>query len=102
MLYICTINQNVLQLDKRTVDVMTGVTTGDLKTFQLKQKLSLNANVILDLVQVVSVAQTGCHVSLLIVLQYNSTKLYSITKFITFIKYQIFTNFNFFFISDHY
>nr|XP_034307480.1 uncharacterized protein LOC105321767 isoform X1 [Crassostrea gigas] len=48
-------------LDKRTVDVMTGVTTGDLKTFQLKQKLSLNANVILDLVQVVSVAQTGCH-----------------------------------------
>lgn len=48
-------------LDKRTVDVMTGVTTGDLKTFQLEQKLSLNANVILDLVQVVSVAQTGCH-----------------------------------------
>lgn len=43
---------------------MTGVTTGDLKAFQLQTKLNLNANVILDLVQMVSVAQTGCHVSL--------------------------------------
>lgn len=70
-------------MDKRTVDVMTGVTTGDLKTFQLEQKLSLNANVILDLVQVVSVAQTGCHVSLLIVLytiqNYDGLYMYSLT-----------------------
>lgn len=42
---------------------MAGVTTGDLKTFQLQTKLNLNTNVILDLVQMVSVTQTGCHVS---------------------------------------
>lgn len=41
---------------------MAGVTTGDFKTFQVEQKLSILANVILDLVHVVSVAQTGCHV----------------------------------------
>ncbi|XP_034316358.2 L-gulonolactone oxidase-like [Magallana gigas] len=46
---------------KRTVDVMAGVTTGDFKRFQVEQKLSILANVILDLVHVVSVAQTGCH-----------------------------------------
>lgn len=55
---------DISQIQKRTVDVMTGVTTGDLKAFQLQTKLNLNANVILDLVQMVSVAQTGCHVSL--------------------------------------
>lgn len=43
---------------------MTGVTTGDLKTFKLQAKLNLNTNVILDLVQIVSVAPTGCHENL--------------------------------------
>lgn len=65
-----------LQFNKRTVDVMAGVTTGDFKRFQVEQKLSILANVILDLVHVVSVAQTGCHVSLSIVLYDNYTKLH--------------------------
>lgn len=43
---------------------MTGVTSGDLKTFKLQAKLNLNTNVILDLVQIVSVAPTGCHENL--------------------------------------
>lgn len=42
---------------------MTGVTTGDCKKFQLKNKLHIPANVILDVVQMVSVVATGCHVS---------------------------------------
>lgn len=61
--FLSNIMDHLLQLEKRTVDVMAGVTTGDLKTFQLQTKLNLNANVILDLVQMVSVVQTGCHVS---------------------------------------
>lgn len=56
---------------------MTGVTTGDFKTFQVEQKLSILANVILDLVHVVSVAQTGCHVSIYMVLYDNYTKLHN-------------------------
>lgn len=67
---------DLLQSNKKTVDVMAGVTTGDFKTFQVEQKLSILANVILDLVHVVSVAQTGCHVSLSIVLYDNNTKLH--------------------------
>lgn len=59
--YTSRTNIRVADLHRRTVDVMTGVTTGDLKTFQLQTKLHLNTNVILDLVQMVSVAQTGCH-----------------------------------------
>ncbi|KAK3102691.1 hypothetical protein FSP39_013180, partial [Pinctada imbricata] len=46
---------------KKEVDVMTGVTTGDFKEFQIKNKLHLAANVILDVVQMVSVVATGCH-----------------------------------------
>lgn len=42
---------------------MTGVTTGDFKKFQIKNKLNIPANVILDVVQMVSVVATGCHVS---------------------------------------
>lgn len=59
--YTSQTNIRVADLQKRTVDVMAGVTTGDLKTFQLQTKLNLNTNVILDLVQMVSVTQTGCH-----------------------------------------
>lgn len=59
--YTSKTNIRVADLEKRTVDVMAGVTTGDLKTFQLQTKLNLNTNVILDLVQMVSVTQTGCH-----------------------------------------
>ncbi|XP_071128649.1 L-gulonolactone oxidase-like [Mytilus edulis] len=46
---------------KCEVDIMTGVTTGDCKKFQLKNKLHIPANVILDVVQMVSVVATGCH-----------------------------------------
>ncbi|XP_052079585.1 L-gulonolactone oxidase-like isoform X2 [Mytilus californianus] len=46
---------------KREVDIMTGVTTGDFKKFQIKNKLHIPANVILDVVQMVSVVATGCH-----------------------------------------
>ncbi|XP_076088202.1 L-gulonolactone oxidase-like isoform X2 [Mytilus galloprovincialis] len=46
---------------KLEVDIMTGVTTGDFKKFQLKNKLHIPANVILDVVQMVSVVATGCH-----------------------------------------
>lgn len=47
--------------EKREVDVLTGVTTGDLKKFQLKNKVNLNTNVIIDAVQMVSAVVTGCH-----------------------------------------
>ncbi|KAK3099311.1 hypothetical protein FSP39_002463 [Pinctada imbricata] len=43
------------------VDIMTGVTTGDFEKFQLKNKMNLKANVILEVVQMVSVVATGCH-----------------------------------------
>lgn len=59
--YTSRTNIRIADLNRGTVDVMTGVNTGDLKTFQLQAKLNLNTNVILDLVQMVSVAQTGCH-----------------------------------------
>lgn len=59
--YTSQTNIRIADACKGTVDVMAGVTTGDLKTFQLQTKLNLNTNVILDLVQMVSVAQTGCH-----------------------------------------
>ena len=45
------------------VDIMTGTTTGDFKEFQIKNKMHLDANVILDTVQMVSVVATACHVS---------------------------------------
>ncbi|XP_061179400.1 uncharacterized protein LOC133188026 [Saccostrea echinata] len=53
--------QNSNCREKREVDVMTGATTGDLKKFQLKHKMNLKTNVILDVVQMVSVVVTGCH-----------------------------------------
>ena len=53
------------QKKRREVDVLTGVTTGDFKEFQLKNKLHLSANVILDVVQMVSVVATGCHVGIM-------------------------------------
>lgn len=59
--YSSLTNIRIADIERRTVDVTAGVTTGDLKTFQLQTTLNLNANVILDLVQMVSVAQTGCH-----------------------------------------
>jgi hypothetical protein len=42
---------------------MTGTTTGDFKEFQIKNKMHLDANVILDTVQMVSVVATACHVN---------------------------------------
>lgn len=42
---------------------MTGVTSGDFKEFQLKEKLDIPSNVVLDAVQMISVVATGCHVS---------------------------------------
>ncbi|XP_062603066.1 uncharacterized protein LOC134264804 [Saccostrea cucullata] len=47
--------------EKREIDVMTGVTTGELKEFQLDNKINLKTNVILDVVHLVSVVVTGCH-----------------------------------------
>ena len=52
------------QKKRREVDVLTGVTNADFKDFQLKNKLHLPANTILDVVQMVSVVATGCHVSI--------------------------------------
>ncbi|KAJ8306718.1 hypothetical protein KUTeg_015759 [Tegillarca granosa] len=46
---------------KTEVDVMTGVNNGDLKAFQLENKVNLPCNVILTAVQPVSVVATGCH-----------------------------------------
>ncbi|CAC5357779.1 unnamed protein product [Mytilus coruscus] len=46
---------------KGEVDIMTGVTTGDFKKFQLKNKLNIAANVIIETVQMVSVVATACH-----------------------------------------
>ncbi|CAC5363242.1 unnamed protein product [Mytilus coruscus] len=46
---------------KGEVDIITGVTTGDFKKFQLKNKLNIAANVVADAVQMVSVVATGCH-----------------------------------------
>ena len=42
---------------------MTGATTDDLKRFQIREKMHLRANAILEVVQMVSVVATGCHVS---------------------------------------
>ena len=47
---------------------MTGTTTGDFKEFQIKNKMHLDANTIIDTVQMVSVVATACHVSCLLVL----------------------------------
>lgn len=46
------------------VDIMAGVTTRQFKDFQLKKKLNIPANVILEVVQMISVVATGCHVSI--------------------------------------
>ncbi|KAK3099148.1 hypothetical protein FSP39_000135 [Pinctada imbricata] len=43
------------------VDIMTGVTTDELRNFELKHNVNLEANVILEAVQMVSVVATGCH-----------------------------------------
>ncbi|XP_076099587.1 L-gulonolactone oxidase-like [Mytilus galloprovincialis] len=43
------------------VDVMAGVTTRQFKEFQLEKKLNIPANVILEVVQMISVVATGCH-----------------------------------------
>ena len=55
------------------VDIMTGITTGDFKEFQIKNKMHLDANVILDTVQMVSVVATACHVSCLLLLFQESS-----------------------------
>ncbi|XP_061185513.1 uncharacterized protein LOC133193568 [Saccostrea echinata] len=46
---------------RNEVDVMAGVTTGELKDFQLKNKLHLPASVIIDAVTVVGIVSAGCH-----------------------------------------
>jgi hypothetical protein len=50
------------------VDIMTGTTTRDFKEFQIKNKMHLDANTIIDTVQMVSIVATACHVSCLLVL----------------------------------
>lgn len=57
-----------LKKKRMEVDIMTGTTTGDFKEFQLKNKMHLDANVILDTVQMVSVVATACHVSCQLIL----------------------------------
>jgi hypothetical protein len=47
--------------EKNLVDVMTGVATGDFMKFQLENKINLPCNVILDVLQIVSVVASGCH-----------------------------------------
>lgn len=42
---------------------MVGVTAGELRDFQVKNKLQLPTNVILDTVTMVGVISAGCHVS---------------------------------------
>jgi hypothetical protein len=43
------------------VDIMTGITTGDFKEFQIKNKMHLDANVILDMVQnIISILVLVC------------------------------------------
>ncbi|XP_076088204.1 uncharacterized protein LOC143058614 isoform X2 [Mytilus galloprovincialis] len=49
------------QREKGEVDIMTGATTGEFKKFQLKHKVNIPGNVVLDCVHMVSVVATGCH-----------------------------------------
>lgn len=67
--YTVTCNNNrvfkclFLQRSRNEVDVMVGVTAGELRDFQVKNKLQLPTNVILDTVTMVGVISAGCHVS---------------------------------------
>ena len=63
---------------------MAGVTTRQFKEFQLEKKLNIPANVILEVVQMISVVATGCHVSITNVLKHIILKnghCYSIVRF---------------------
>nr|XP_022307980.1 uncharacterized protein LOC111113982 [Crassostrea virginica] len=46
---------------RNEVDVMVGVTVGEFRDFQVKNKLHLPANVILDAVTMIGVISAGCH-----------------------------------------
>ncbi|XP_052681337.1 uncharacterized protein LOC128162190 [Crassostrea angulata] len=46
---------------RNEVDVMVGVTAGELRDFQVKNKLQLPTNVILDTMSMVGVISAGCH-----------------------------------------
>lgn len=58
---------------------MVGVTAGELRDFQVKNKLQLPTNVILDTMSMVGVISAGCHVS-------SESDQYDCTLHVRFVK----------------